>query len=84
MKKILLITFIISFSILNCQCVNYENQGPCNNNGNCQWYANCGICIESIEPACPVVNFLDVSQFNGAGGNYPDPQLLWIPPRIWK
>ena len=75
MKKILLITFIISLSILNCQCVNYENQGTCNNNDNCQWYASCGICIESIEPTCPVDNFLDVSQFNGAGGNYPYPQL---------
>ena len=65
----------IMFSIINAQCENIQIQGPCNNNNNCQWYANCGICVDSIQEPCPVDNFLDVGQFDGAGGQYPNPQL---------
>jgi len=71
---ILLITFTFITHIYG-QCENIQNQAPCNNNDNCMWYSDCGMCVESIEPACPIDNFLDVSQFEGAGGNYPDPQL---------
>ena len=75
MKKIIILMTFIFISNINAQCENIQNQAPCNNNDNCMWYSGCGICVESIESECPVDNFLDVSQFDGAGGNYPDPQL---------
>ena len=75
MRNAILILFVINLSYLFAQCSNIQNPGPCNNNEDCQWYGNCGICIESVEEPCPVGNFLDVSQFDGGGGNYADPQL---------
>jgi len=75
MKKLVVIIIGIMVSTLSAQCENYQNPGACNNNENCQWYGNCGFCIESVDEPCPVENFLDVSQFDGAGGNFPDPQI---------
>ena len=48
---------------------------PCGPNETC---VN-GQCVEDDDPPpvdeCPSANFLDVSAFEGPGGNYPDPQL---------
>ena len=69
------IPIILTTFFLIAQCDNFQNPGPCNNQQDCQWYGACGVCVDAVEAVCPDETFLDVSQFPGAGGNYPDPSL---------
>lgn len=70
-----ILPFIFTFAYLSAQCGNYQNPGPCNNQPDCTWYGACGVCVDAPQDDCPVDTFLDVSQFPGAGANYPDPSL---------
>ena len=55
-------------------CENYQNPNPCNNNPQCYW-DDCGVCDDIEEAVCPIDDFIDTSQWEGAGGEFPDPYL---------
>ncbi len=55
-------------------CETYQHPNPCNNDPQCYW-DDCGVCDDIEEGVCPVNDFIDTSQWEGAGGQFPTPYL---------
>ena len=72
MKHILFLLSTISFILPFCQ--EYTNFSSCESDPDCYW-DDCGVCDDMEADICPIDDFIDTSEWEGAGGQFPDPYL---------